>query len=407
MSFRDLKTTDDLREVCDQARAEGRVGLDTEFLWERTYAPQICLVQIGTQAGAAIADPLEGIDLQPVADLLVDPAVQVVMHAPHADLFAFAHHYGAPATNVFDTQISAGFAGLSAGLAYDRLAAELVGAKLHKSESFTDWSKRPLTDKQLRYAAEDVEHLFGMAEEITARLEKFGRVDWAREEMVRRFEDPARLTTPLDEAYRKVARRSRLNPREMAVLQAVARWRELTARKRDVPVSWVIKDATLIELARRTPANERELTRIRGVESSLRRGDPARLVEAVREGTNAPPIPEPPAPPRTVRKRVNIGKGLAMALMRAQCEAVDLAPELVGTSGDVEDLIGYIAQRALDGHAGDDVAGDPDDESTPSLLRGWRRNLAGMQLIALLDGRLTLQLSDRDPFLVVHEHELH
>lgn len=385
-----VETTADLAELCDRARALGRVGLDTEFLWERTYSPQICLAQLNVDDRVYLADPLEGVDLQPISDLISDPDVQVVMHAPHADLVAFAQRYGADPVNTFDTQLAAGFTGLSAGLAYEKLVHEVTRRRVQPSESFTDWSRRPLGEKQLRYAGEDVEHLFEMSDRITQQLRERGREEWMREELSRRFDGADRFVTQPEEAWRKVGRRGKLNPADLAVLREVAAWRERLARQRDLPVGWVAKDPTLIEVARRKPRTAKDLTRVRGVDSSMKQRDLQELLEVVERGRNAEPIvDESVAPIRGVRRRTAIAKGLATALLRARCEAEEIASELVGTSSDVEDLITWVS------------AGRPSTTPTPFLLRGWREPF-GLDLVDLVEGRVQLQLVDEDPYLVIH-----
>lgn len=394
VSYTTLNDTRELEAACDIAREDGRVGIDTEFLWERTYAPILCLVQLRIDDQTLLADPFDGIDLAPVAALVSDPAVEVVMHAPHADLVGFALRNDATPTNVFDTQISAGFVGLSGGLAYERLVQETIGVQLAGGEGFTDWSRRPLTERQLRYAAEDVDHLFDVADWIRARLDELGRTAWAEEELLRRFGTPSRLTTQPAEAWRKVGRRGKLNGTDLAVLQAVAAWRENNARTRDIPTAWVLKDATLIELARRAPGTSSDLYKVRGIDGSLRKNDVEGLLHAIVEGTASEPISEGPPPARMVRKRVAIAKGLAAALLRARAEAVDIAPELVGTSGDVEELIAFAA-------AGEQIDGR-DESELPALLRGWRAEF-GTDLVDLLDGRVQLQLVPEEPWLRIHE----
>ena len=385
-----LETTADLAEVCDRARAAGRVGLDTEFLWERTYSPQICLAQLNVEDRVYLADPLEGVDLEPVSDLISDPDVQVIMHAPHADLVAFAQRHGADPVNTFDTQLAAGFTGLSACLAYEKLVHEVTRRRVQPSESFTDWSRRPLGEKQLRYAGEDVEHLFAMADRITEQLRERGREEWMREELSRRFDGADRYVTQPEEAWRKVGRRGKLNPADLAVLREVAAWRERLARQRDLPVGWVAKDPTLIEIARRKPRSQKDLTRVRGVDSSMKQRDLQELLDVIERGRNSEPIVEEGAPPiRGVRRRTAIAKGLATALLRARCEAEEIASELVGTSSDVEDLITWVS------------AGRPEQASTPFLLRGWRERF-GLDLVDLVEGQIQLQLVDEDPYLVIH-----
>ena len=384
-----LETSDSLADVCAQAREDGRLGLDTEFLWERTYSPQVCLAQLNVGDRVYLADPLEGVDLAPIADLISDPDVQVVMHAPHADLVAFSQRYDADPVNVFDTQLAAGFTGLSAGLAYEKLVREVTRRRVQPSESFTDWSRRPLAEKQLRYAGEDVEHLFAMSDRITDKLRKLGRESWMREELARRFDGADRFVTQPEEAWRKVGRRGKLGPADLAVLREVAAWRERLAQLRDLPVGWIAKDPTLIEVARRKPKAAKDLKRVRGVDGSMKQRDLEELLAAIERGRNAEPVVEEGPPPiRGVRRRTAIAKGLATAMLRARCEAEEIASELVGTSSDVEELITWVS------------AGRPDTAPVPFLLRGWREPF-GRDLVDLVEGRIKLQLVDDDPYLVI------
>lgn len=384
-----IRSTEELSQLSDHARTLGRIGLDTEFLWERTYSPQICLAQINVGDEIYLADPLEGIDLAPIAELISDPQVQVVMHAPHADLVAFAMRYNAAPTNTFDTQLAAGFTGLSAGLAYEKLVHEMTHHRVKPSESFTDWSRRPLGEKQLYYAAEDVEYLFTISDRITQQLKEQGREHWMLEEFDRRFAGRDHFVTSPQLAWRKVSRRGKLRAEQLATLREVAAWREQTARARDLPVGWVAKDPTLIEIARRGPATLKDLARVRGVDSSMKQRDLQELLDAVDRGRRSDPIvEESPTPVRGVRKRTAIAKGLATALLRARCEGEEIATELVGTSSDVEELITWVS------------AGRPSDSSTPFLLRGWRAPF-GLDLVDLAEGRIQLQLGEHEPYLII------
>jgi ribonuclease D len=386
-----VESTKSLAELCEEARAAGRLGLDTEFLWERTYSPQICLAQLNVAERVYLVDPLDGIDLAPVAQLISDPDVEVVMHAPHADLVAFAQRFDATPVNTFDTQLAAGFTGLSAGLAYEKLVHEVTGRRVQPSESFTDWSRRPLGAKQLRYAGEDVEHLFAVADRLLAQLNERGRENWAREELARRFDGAQRFVTPPDEAWRRVSRRGKLSASDLAVLREVAAWRERLARHRDLPVGWIIKDPSLIELARRKPRSAKDVSRIRGIDGSMKPRDLSELIAAIDRGIESEPLNESAPPPvRGVRRRTQIAKGLATALLRARCEGEEIASELVGTSSDVEELITWIA------------ADKPASAPVPSLLRGWREPF-GADLVDLVEGRIQLQLTEEDPFLVIHQ----
>ncbi len=315
------------------------------------------------------------------------------MHAPHADLAAFALEFGTRPTRIFDTQLAAGFVGLGSGLAYDRLVTELVGIEVGAHESFSDWSRRPLSANQLRYAAEDVLHLEPMVEELLRRLDERDRRAWALAEMAKRFA-PERLTTDPREAWRKVSRRNKLNGAGLATLRELAAWREQRARDRDVPVARVVKDVTLIEMSRRRPSSARELARIRGVDGTVRERDRHDLAAVIREADGLPPLKEHSAPPmsRHTRKRIAVSKGLATALLRALCEDADIAPELVGTAPDVEELIAWVDMR--DSH---DVC-QSDQDSTPALLEGWRRDF-GQPVVDLIEGRIQVHLGGEPPYL--------
>src|SRR6185437_10307212 len=210
MELEQITTGATLGPLLDQARAEGTCAVDTEFVWERTYAPALCLVQLATAQRLAVIDPLAGAPLEPVAGLMADPAVEKVMHAPSGDLAAFVLHH----------------------------------------DGFTDWSRRPLTPVQIEYAADDVRYLLDAARALRTRLGNQGRQAWVDEEMQQRYGEGATLVQAPELAWRRVSGRGRLRGEQVSALAAAAAWREREARRRDLPASWLIKDATLIEIAR-------------------------------------------------------------------------------------------------------------------------------------------------------------
>ena len=232
------------------ARAAGRCALDTEFMWEKSYAPQLCLVQVAVGDTIWLVDPLAGAPLEPLGELIADASVQKLMHAPSADLIAFGLHFGSVPANVFDTQVAAGFVGLTASASLDRLLDAVLKVRLNHNETFSDWTRRPLKETQLHYAADDVRYLNQLVEELERRLAERGRRDWAHAEIERRFCTPEAAGGDPERAYRKVQRRGKLSPQAQAVLVDVAAWREQLARRRDQPSGWVMKDPTLVEIAR-------------------------------------------------------------------------------------------------------------------------------------------------------------
>jgi ribonuclease D len=367
-----------LEPLLADARREGRCAIDTEFVWERTYAPTLCLIQIATAERVAVVDPLEGAPSRPVAELVADPAVTKVMHAASGDLAAFILHHDVRPAGIFDTQLAAGFAGEGGSLSLERLLDATLGVRLHHDEGFTDWQRRPLTEIQVEYAADDVRHLLAAADSLVDRLDRLGRREWLQEELDARFGPDARLVQEPAEAWRRVAGRGKLRGEQLAALVAAAAWREREARRRDIPASWLIKDATLVELGRRRPRTVADAQRVRGLQ--LRRGPQLdALLAAV-----ADPGPPPPSEGELsadLRRRVRVVLPLASSVLQARCAEAGIASELVATRAELESLIA-VAARGRDDHP---------------LLHGWRRELAGDRLMALLRGEVSLRVLPSAP----------
>ena len=377
-----------LDQVVEAARASGSVGLDTEFMREKTYRAQLCLVQIASPGNISVVDPLLRLDLTPVAKLLADPDVEVILHAGRQDLELFYDEFKVIPANVFDIQIAAGFAGLGASLSYGSLVKSVLGVSLEKGESYTDWCRRPLTARQMEYAADDVRWLLDSANKIKDRLRQLGRLDWALEEM-RPLSDRASYELDLDELWRRVSGRGNLSGKQLSVLREVARWREEEAMKRNLPRGWLVKDATLVEIARRQPSTPEKLGRIRGFNSREVQKSGNGIIEAVRNGQSRPAPETARAPKREDQVRARLIGGLADVVVRTRAEAAGIAPELVATRGDVESLLLHL-------FAGKDVDSAQDGHR---LLQGWRRGLAGDAVVALAEGRLGVKGIDRSPFI--------
>jgi ribonuclease D len=381
MQLEQITTAAALGPLLAQARADGICAIDTEFVWERTYAPALCLVQLATRQRLAVIDPLEGAPLEPVAELIADAAVEKVMHAPSGDLAAFVLHHDVRPRNIFDTQVAAGFVGFGGSPSLERLLDQAVGVRLRHDEGFTDWQRRPLTPVQIEYAADDVRHLLAATEALRQRLAEQGRQAWVDEEMEQRYGAGATLVQDPDQAWRRVSGRGRLRGEQVSALAAVAAWREREARRRDLPASWLIKDATLIEVARRRPGTAREAESIRGLQ--LRKG--AQLDGLLAAVATAGPVPSGASEgelPSEVRRRVRVVLPLASAVLQARCGEARVASELVATRAELESLI---AGQAMDA-----------DGAHP-LLQGWRRELAGDSLLRLLRGEVALRVLPRAP----------
>jgi ribonuclease D len=370
--------------AAEQARAGGRFGLDTEFLRERTFRARLCLVQVATSDEVYVFDPLTDIDLLPIGKLVADPGIEVIVHAGRQDFELFVESFGSIPANVFDVQIAAGFAGLGASLPYGRLAEE-VGGQVKKGESYTDWCKRPLTPAQLTYAADDVRYLLSIADALKQRLEALGRLRWVREEMVVLESEGTYLFDP-EEAWRRVSGKGALTGRQAAVLRELAAWRERVAEQRNTPRGWVIKDPTLIELARRSPADVAGLKSIRGLNAKEAERSGRGMLAAINRGRVAPALDAPPATPRPALARARMLSGLADAIVRARCEGAGIAAELVATRGELEAILAAQFAGTL-------------DDSVYRLLRGWRRELAGQAVMDLAAGKIAVRVVDHPPYI--------
>jgi ribonuclease D len=373
-----LAGPDEIASVVSTARAARRLAIDTEFMSEGRYRALLCLVQIGVDdpdggntAKTALIDPLahDHGDVGPLAELLADPDVEIVVHAGRQDMAILRRVWHVDPANVFDTQIAAGFAGAGAQMGYGNLLGSILGLRVGKSASFTRWDARPLTDEQLSYAAEDVAHLLELSDELQRRLTESGRLDWAREEC-RRIETATDERDP-ETAWERLPRIGQLDPRSRAVAQSLAAWRERTAATEDRPVGSVLSDPTLVELAKRHPSEVKGLEHIRGLHPSQIKRRGAGVLEAIAAGLQAPPIPREPA-----RGRSEAGDApliaLAEALLRARAQAAGLAYELLASRAELEQIVSAVRR------------GEP--EPTLRTLSGWRRELVGDDLRNLLGG---------------------
>ena len=379
-----LTTQNDIDDLVEAARAAGRVGLDTEFMREKTYRARLCLVQVSTPGEILLIDPLENVDLKGIGDLISSPEVEVVVHAGRQDFELFYEGMNAVPSRVFDVQVAAGFAGIGASLPYNRLIEETVGARVDKGESYTDWCKRPLTQAQLHYAANDVRYLLDAADILKKKLTELGRLGWVEEELLS-FEKEELYSADPAEAWRRVSGKGSLRGKHLAILREVARWREETASRRDIPRGWVLKDQTLVEIARRSPGSVAELTGIRGLNPKEAERSGPGIIQAIEKGKRSPAIESAPSAPRAAQIRARMLAGLADAIVRSRCEHAEIATELVATRGDLEGLLaGVFSGENLDGHR---------------LMRGWRRDLAGEAVVALAEGRVAVRAIEDPPYI--------
>jgi ribonuclease D len=373
-----IATSDALDALCRRLAAEEFVTVDTEFMRERTYFPELCVVQLAGDHEVGIIDAqAEGLDLAPLAALLADRAVMKVFHAARQDIEIFVLRFGAVPTPLFDTQIAAMVAGFGDQVGYEALVSGLTGGSVDKAHRFSDWSVRPLSPAQIAYAAADVTHLRHVYRRLRARLEEDGRIDWVAEEMAE-LTNPALYRADPDAAWERLKPRSS-NRRYLARLQALAAWREREAQRVNIPRQRLVKDEALMEIAATMPADAEALARIRSISRGLaegRTGDS--LLEAVAAARAIPDSALPPAPaPRDPQRASPALIALLKVLLAAKCEYHHVAPRLVASSEDLDRLAA---------------------EDSPSIpaLHGWRREVFGEDALALKHGRIALGAAGRE-----------
>ncbi len=374
-----ITTTADLEAFCKRLSGERFLTVDTEFMRDRTYWPKLCLLQIGGTDEAAAIDPLApGIDLEPILALMRDSRILKVFHAARQDLEIFWRLMGRLPAPLFDTQVAAMVCGFGEEVAYETLVAKVAKGRLDKSSRFTDWSRRPLSEAQIRYAIGDVTHLRVIYERLRARIEAAGRLAWVEAELGI-LADPRIFDQPAEDAWRRLKFRSR-DPRFVAIVQRLAAWRELTARERDLPRNRVVRDDLLLEIAAHRPRSVEEL---RGQERiSLDRESARQVVAAIEEALTLPADQLPHlAPPQEVPRGIGPLVELLRVLLKLRSEEAEVAQRLIATTADLE---------ALAQHDGAEL----------STLRGWRREIFGEEALALKAGRLALTVREGKPVVV-------
>ncbi|MGI4787900.1 MAG: ribonuclease D [Janthinobacterium lividum] len=371
-----IRTPEALADLCRDLQVAGRFALDTEFVGERTYLPRLCFVQVATEEFIALVDTLAVSQLDPLWDLVVDPNIETILHAAREDLRL--SYYGSGKRlprNIFDTQVAAGFIGLPAyPLSYARLAEALMGVKLSKAETRSEWDRRPLTPAQLEYARDDVRYLLPITDKIKRLLGRMNRTEWMQEEMGR-FSEARTYEVAPEEAYLRLRTGRGFTARPTALLRAVASWREQEAQDRDIPARSLLRDEVLIELAQRPPRRLTDFRRLRGFPEVEEVTFGAPLLEALNTARALPEeaLPSPlssSGPEETPRERV-LGD-LLYGLGEALCLERNLAPELTLTKAD--------ALAAARG------------QSETSLLSGWRRTAVGGELEQIAAGRASVRL---------------
>jgi ribonuclease D len=367
-----ITETDALAALCARLAGQEFVTVDTEFMRERTYFPELCVIQLGGEEDVAVIDAqAPGLDLAPLGLLLANPAVTKVFHACRQDVEIFLLKFGAVPTPIFDTQVAAMVAGFGDQVGYDTLVSALAGGAIDKAHRFSDWQARPLSQAQISYAAADVTWLRLVYQALRERLNRDGRLAWVAEEMGQ-LAEPGTYRADPAEAWRRLKLRGS-NRRQLALVQAIAAWREREAARINIPRQRVIKDEQIPELAALAPVTPDDLTRVRGLTKGFAEGKSGLSLLAVIAAAKALPeadLPSLPSPQDAVRPSPAL-VALLKVLLAERANTHHVAARLIASSDDIDRL------------AGDDVADLP-------CLTGWRATVFGDDALRLKSGKIAL-----------------
>lgn len=374
-----------LDEECRRLKRAGVFAFDTEFIRDDTFDAKLCLVQVACGDHVVLIDPTAQLDIGAFWKLVHDPKILKIVHAGKEDFEVCTRSTGAPPRNVFDVQIAAGFLGHGYPLSLVRLAGLIVHKRLSKAQTLTDWLRRPLTEEQLRYAADDVAYLPAIHATLAADLAARGRVAWAEEEF-RRFEDAQLYRPPPTERLQRFKGTRNMDGLGLLVLERLIEWREAWAREKNRPIRAMMRDDILVEIARRRPTRADQLEVMRGFPQARNPRIIGQILKII-EDARATPKKELPAKAevREESPHTRVATDVLSAFARATCLAESLDMDLVGGAQRIRELLDYLR----DGGA----ANAASNGQRPALLQGWREAFLGKRMVELLEGRCELHLS--------------
>ena len=370
-----IASQDDLESFVERSKNTSILAIDTEFLREKTYYPKLCLMQMATDDEVVIVDPFAVDDLKVLTELLVDESIVKIFHAGHQDVEIIIYDIGCIPRPIFDTQIAAALLGQTQQVGYGPLVHSVCGVKLKKTDSFTDWSVRPLSESQIDYAANDVVYLPEIYHTMVERLKEKGRLSWLDSEFAE-LSNEEHYVTDERERFRKLKHATQLSRRQLAAAREMAAWREIEARRRNVPRKWVLTDEQIVEACKREPRTIDELFMVRGVRERVSTKDARTIIALVKAALDSSPEawPEVTASTRS-EPNVDIQVDVLNAIVRLRAREHGIA---VPTLASHSDLVA-IAR----GH-----------RKNVDLLKGWRRELVGAELVDFLEGNLNVYIQN-------------
>lgn len=370
-----VETDAQLKEFLGSCEKSSFMAIDTEFLREKTYYAKLCLIQIAIEGQVAIIDPFGIKDLTVMASVLANKDIVKIFHASSQDIEILYHETGVVPTPVFDTQVAAALLGKSQQASYASLVQSFCQVTLPKKDSFTDWSRRPLSSSQVEYAADDVTYLPTIYYDMVHQLTEKGRLSWL-DEAFADISNPKKYEVDPRTRFMKLKRVSQLTPRQMAAAREFAAWREERAQKRNIPRKWVVSDEQIVESCRREPSSIDELYMVRGLKESLKASDARVVLSLIKKGLNCPEEDLPRGKNnQSSEANVDITVDLMNAIVRLRAKENKIAPQTLAPHAEL--------MKLARGH-------DEDCE----LLKGWRYHVVGKELCEFLKGKFLLQISD-------------
>ena len=382
-SIQYIDTPEQLAILCEQIKKEPWLALDTEFLREKTYYPKFCLLQIATPEWVACIDPIALPQLESLFEAIYNPAIVKVFHSCRQDLEIFFQWTGKLPSPIFDTQVAAPLLGFQDNPGYAMLVSSLLSVNLNKAHTRADWSKRPLTEAELEYAADDVIYLCQIYQIMVQKLTALGRIDWLKNDFAE-LTNPALYKVDPETAWFKIKGKNKLTGKQLSIIQTLAQWREKIAQAEDRPKSWLLRDELLFDLAKLQPETVQELANVRGInERSVNRYG-KELCQLITAAKNRPPMPlheKDRSAKKTQQEEAILD--ILTALVRVRAEENALNPTILASRKDLEELLS-----------------NSDDECP--LLHGWRYTMAGKELVGLLKGELLLGI-DSDKLAIIEK----
>lgn len=384
MTIQYINTNDKLDTLCAQIAKQPWIALDTEFLREKTYFPQFCLLQIATPGWVACVDPLALPDLGKLFDVIYQPGIIKVLHSCRQDLEIFYLLTGKVPAPVFDTQIAAPLLGFQENPGYAMLVSSFLNINLSKAHTRTDWTERPLSEEQIQYAADDVIYLCRIYQVMQEQLAKLGRLDWLDTDFKLLNNTELYQISP-ENAWLKIKGKNKLTGKQLSIMQRLSKWRETTAQTLNKPRNWLIRDDMLLELAKLQPDSVAELARVRNINERLVNRYGRVLCDLINQAKQSPPIPlyDKGRPPKKTQQQEAVLDVLT-AVVRIRAEEHSLNPIVLATRKDLEKLI----------YTQEDIP----------LMHGWRYKMVGQELQCLLNGSCTLELSTQT--VIINQKDL-